>query len=99
MVAIVGSDQDDGKIKYTCETKSGEEAYLQIICGNGKKSDKSKDNKISYTCTYDEDDYEDADNDDKTVTAKCEVDGDVACSVDTILDKGFIGYCGNGKRE
>lgn len=99
MVAIVGSDDDDGKIKYTCETKNGQEAYLQIICGNGKKSDKSKDNKISYTCTYDEDDYEDADNDDKTITAKCEVDGDVACSIDTILDKWFIGYCGNGKRE
>lgn len=100
MVAIVGDDEDnDGRIKYTCETKNGQEALLQIDCGNGKKSSAETDNKITYTCKYDESDYDDAGSD-KTIQAKCLVDGGAgSCKVDTVLDKGFIGFCGNGIRE
>jgi len=100
MVAIVGEDADnDGKIKYTCETKNGQDALLQIDCGNGKKSSAETDHKITYTCKYDEGDYDDAGSD-KTIQAKCLVDGGAgSCKVDTTLDKGIIGFCGDGIRE
>lgn len=100
MVAIVGDDaENDGRIKYTCSTKNGQEALLQIVCPNGDKSDPETDSKITYTCRYDEGDYDDAGSD-KTVQATCLVDGGAgSCKVDTILDKGILGFCGNGIRE
>lgn len=101
MVAIVGEDaENDGRIKYTCSTKNGQEALLQIVCPNGDKSDPETDSNITYTCRYDEGDYDDAPKDTRTVQATCLVDGGAgSCKVDTILDKGILGFCGNNIRE
>lgn len=71
---------------------------LQIDCGNGDKSDIEQDDRFSYTCHYTQSDYDDLD-DDKTLQAKCLINGAKACTQDVTLDPGFLGVCGNGERE
>ena len=95
-VVVLDSDENEGSVEVECST-NGDDASLQIDCGNGDRSDIEDDDVIHYTCKYDEDEF--SSNHDFTKDIKCRVNGTLACEEEIILDKGFVGICGNGVRE
>ena len=99
MVAIVDDDNNNWSVTYSCSTTDGSQAQLQIDCGNGIGSSSSENgNSMTYTCHYTQNDLNNLWSN-KTIRATCRVNGINACSKDTILDNGVLGYCGNGIRE
>ena len=93
-IVILDSDESEWRVEVSCSTSNGQEANLQIDCGNGRTSDIDQDNEITYDCIYDEEDF-----DENEYTIQCLINGSVSCDDDVILDQWFVGICGNGIRE
>lgn len=95
-VVIFDADEEEGTVEVECSLDNNDtEAYLQIDCGNGDESDGDEPgDHIKYTCTYDEDDFEE-----NEMNITCSINGRKSCEDDVILDEWFVGICGNGVRE
>ncbi|AHB40888.1 hypothetical protein P148_SR1C00001G0073 [candidate division SR1 bacterium RAAC1_SR1_1] len=93
-VVIFDADEEEGTVKVECSIDNEDsEATLEIDCGNGDGDSKNGDH-MTYTCKYDEDDF-----DEHEMNISCSINGIECDDDDVILDEGFVGICGNGERE